>query len=123
MIKPLPLLAFVSLFAVAACAVQPGPPPVQFSRAPQCFHANEVFGYTSAPDGTVQLETAQGPFAIRLAPNCPDYSWMMQIGLRPVDDMWLCEGHPQQIVTAYESPFSRCRITSIESLADRARAV
>jgi hypothetical protein len=122
MFKPVQLLACVSLFAMTACAAEPGVMPSQISRAPQCFHANEVFGYAAEPDGSVQLQTAQGPFQIRLGPNCPDFSWMMQIGVRPVDDSWLCEGHPQQIITAYQSQFSRCRITDIESLAGRAVA-
>jgi hypothetical protein len=37
-----------------------------------------------------------------------------------VDSSWLCEGQPQQIVAAYQSQFSRCRITDIESLERRA---
>ena len=123
MFKPVSLLACLSLVGVAACAAQPAPAPAQFSRAPQCFHANEVFGYTSAPDGSVQLQTAQGPFQIRLGPDCPDFSWMMEIGIRPVDDSWLCEGDPQQIITAYQTPLARCQITDIESLARRAMAV
>ena len=122
MFKPVSLLACLSLVGVAACAVQPAAAPVQFARAPQCFHANEVFGYTSAPDGSVQLQTAQGPFQIRLGPDCPDFSWMMEIGIRPVDDSWLCEGDPQQIITAYQTPLARCQITDIESLARRAMA-
>jgi hypothetical protein len=117
MIKPIPLLACASIVTIPACAVQPGAPPAYFSHAPQCFRANEVFGYTSAPDGSVQLQTAQGPFEIRLDRSCPDFSWVMQVGIRPADSPWLCEGEPQQIITAYESQFSRCQITDIESLA------
>jgi hypothetical protein len=120
MIKPVKLLACASLLAVAGCAAQPTGFPAQAARAPQCFHANEVFSYSAGPDGLVQLQTAQGPFEIRLGRSCPDFSWMMQIGIRPVDDSWLCEGHPQQITTAYESMFSRCPITEIVSLARRA---
>jgi hypothetical protein len=123
MIKPLQLLACASFCAVTACAVEPAAAPTQLARAPQCFHANEVFGYAPQPDGSVQLQTAQGPFQIRLAPNCPDFSWVMQIGVRPGDDSWLCEGDPQQIITAYQSQFSRCEITEIESLAGRPVAV
>jgi hypothetical protein len=117
MIKPVTLLAYASLAAVTACAAQPSGPYAQAARAPQCFHANEVFGYTSGPDRSVQLQTGQGPFQITLGPSCPDFSWMMQIGVRPVDDSWLCEGRPQQIITAYDSQFSRCAITHIVSLA------
>jgi hypothetical protein len=40
-----------------------------------------------------------------------------------VDDSWLCEGDPQQIITAYQTPLARCQITDIESLARRAMAV
>jgi hypothetical protein len=122
MMKSVPALATISLIMTSACSFQPAAVPSQFARAPQCFHANEVLGYTAGPDGSVQLQTAQGPFQIRLGPNCPDFSWMMQIGVRPVDDSWLCEGHSQQIITAYQSQFSRCRITDIESLAQRAIA-
>ena len=49
--------------------------------------------------------------------SCPNFSWMMQIGLRPVEDSWLCAGRPDNIITAYETQFSQCAIREIEPLS------
>lgn len=113
-----PLLACAGALTVGACAMPPGAPAPQFAQSsgPQCFRANEVFGYTQGPDGVVDVQTANGPFQLRLGAGCPDFSWIMQIGVRPVESSWLCEGHPDELITAFQTPFSRCAISDIQPL-------
>jgi hypothetical protein len=118
MIKPAPFIVCVGAFAAGACAVPPGTPVPQFAQSsgPQCFRANEVYGYTRGPDGFVDVQTASGPFRMHLGPGCPDFSWIMQIGVRPVESSWLCEGKSDELITAFQTPFSRCSISEIQAL-------
>jgi hypothetical protein len=118
MFKPVHLLACATSFALTACAMPPGSPFPQLTQSsgPQCFRANQVYGYTPEPNGDVEVRTAQGPFRIQLGPGCPDFSWIMQIGVRPAGDSWLCEGRPDQLITAFETPYSRCWIRGIQAL-------
>ena len=119
-----PLLACAAIFAAAGCAGPPGGPAPQFaqSRGPQCFRVNEVYGYSPGPDGFVDLQTAQGPFRVRLGPGCPDFSWLMQIGLRPMESSWLCERKWDVLITGDPIPANTCVISHIQSLAPGALA-
>jgi hypothetical protein len=122
--KPIRSIACAGALGIAGCAAPPGAwaphyAPLRYSamRGPQCFRANEVFGYTPQPDGFVIVHTAEGPFRMRLGPGCPDFSWIMQIGVRPMESSWLCEGHADELITAFETPSSRCAISDIQALA------
>lgn len=118
MIKPVPMLACAAVFAITACAAPPpGPVPEFAMNGRQCFRANQVYGFTPGPNGYVDLATGQGPFRVHLGPGCPDFSWIMQVGVRPVESSWLCEGKPDQLITAFDTPFSRCSISEIQALA------
>ena len=119
-----PVLACVAIFAAASCAGQPGAPAPQFaqSRGAECFRVNEVYGYSPGPDGLVDLQTAQGPFRVRLGPGCPDFSWFMQIGLRPMESSWLCERKWDVLITGSPVPGTACVISHIQSLAPGALA-
>ena len=119
-----PVLACVAIFAAASCAGPPGAPAPQFaqSRGPECFRVNEVYGYSPGPDGLVDLQTAQGPFRVRLGPGCPDFSWFMQIGLRPMESSWLCERKWDVLITGSPVPGNACVISHIQSLAPGALA-
>jgi hypothetical protein len=114
-----PLLLAVSIAALAGCAAPPSAPGTELaqSRAPQCFRVNEVYGYTQADDGYVQLQTASGPFRMHLDPGCPDFSWIMQIGIRPMDSSWLCEGAADELITPNPFTNNRCFIGEIQSMA------
>jgi hypothetical protein len=119
MFKPLQLLACATIFGITSgCAAPSGAPLPQFaqSHGPQCFRANQVYGYTPAANGDVDLATAQGPFRVHLGSDCPDFSWIMQIGVRPVESSWLCEGKADELITAFQTQFSRCAISGIQAL-------
>jgi hypothetical protein len=121
MIKLVSLLASVTFLGMTACAGPPAPPFPQFaqSQPPGCFRVNEVYAWSPGPDGLVQLQTMQGPFQIRLGPNCPDFSWIMQIGIRPMESSWLCEGHSDALITAtpVSGPLADCSVGDIRRLA------
>jgi hypothetical protein len=112
------LFALTALLGISGCSAPQGPPLPQFAQSvgPACFRANEVYGYTQGSDGYVDLQTASGPFRAKLGPACPNFSWMMQIGVRPVESSWLCAGKPDQLITAFDTPFSRCSISEIRPL-------
>lgn len=123
MIKPVPLFACLSFVAITACAAPVSAPTPQFaaqSRAPQCFRVNEVYAYSPGPEGMVQLQTAQGPFQMRLGRGCPDFSWIMQIGIRPMEASWLCEGHDDVLITGDPVPRNACTVSEVQSLAPAA---
>lgn len=122
MIKPLPLLAGLSFVAITACAGPATTPATDFaqSRAPQCFRVNEVYAYSPGPDGMVQLQTAQGPFQMRLGRGCPDFSLIMQIGIRPMEASWLCEGRDDVLITGDPIPRNDCTVSEVQSLAPAA---
>jgi hypothetical protein len=116
--RALSVLASGCALVATGCAVAPGAPPPYYAQSsgPACFRADQVYAYQQGPDGFVDLQTAQGPFRMRMAPNCPNFSWIMQIGVRPVSDSWICAGRPDQIITAFQTPFSRCGVSQIEPL-------
>jgi len=116
--KPARLLLFASLTMVAACAAPPPPGSSQLAElgGRQCFRADQVLSYTAGEGGIVDLQTAQGPFEVRMGPGCPDFSWIMQIGVRPAYSNWMCEGRGDQIITAYQTQFSRCWVGDIRAL-------
>jgi hypothetical protein len=118
------LLACAAIFAAAGCAGPPGAPASQFaqSRGPECFRVNEVYGYSSGPDGLVDLQTAQGPFRVKLGPGCPDFSFFMEIGLRPMESSWLCERKWDMLITGDPIATNTCTISHIQSLASGALA-
>lgn len=117
MTKSLVMAGCAAALALGSCAAPAGPPAYfAQSSGPACFRADQVYAFTRGPDRYVDLQTAQGPFRARLGPNCPDFSWMMEIGVRPVDSSWLCAGKPDQLITAYQTQFSRCSISEIRPL-------
>jgi hypothetical protein len=118
------LLACAAIFAAAGCAGPPDAPASQFaqSRGPECFRVNEVYGYSSGPDGLVDLQTAQGPFRVKLGPGCPDFSFFMEIGLRPMESSWLCERKWDMLITGDPIATNTCTISHIQSLASGALA-
>jgi hypothetical protein len=118
MTKPARLLALASFTLIPACAAPPPGPFAQFAdaRGRQCFRANEVLGYSHGPDSVVDVQTAQGPFRLRLTPGCPDFSVIMQIGVRPMDSSWLCEGKDDVLITPNATGNTRCPVSDIRML-------
>jgi hypothetical protein len=125
MIKLISLLAPLSMIALGACAAPEAAPYAQYaqSRAPQCFRVNEVYSFSEAGDGAVNLQTAQGPFRMQLGPGCPDFSWFMEIGIRPMESSWLCEGKSDVLITGSPIPGNACAVGSIERLEPGALAL
>jgi hypothetical protein len=119
MMKPVQMLLCAGVGVLAGCAAPPSAPgssEVAQSRGPQCFRVNEVYSYTQGADGFVQLQTASGPFQMHLDPGCPDMSWIMQIGIRPMDSSWLCEGKADELITPNPYANNRCFIGQIQPL-------
>jgi hypothetical protein len=124
MIRRSPLLGSLTMVALAGCAVPQGTPDPRYaqSRAPECFRVNEVFSYTDAGDGAVDLKTAQGPFRMQLGPGCPDFSFIMEIGIRPMESSWLCQGRSDVLITGDPIPQNSCEVRAIERLEPGAYA-
>jgi hypothetical protein len=118
MMKPSSLLLSISIVGLAGCAGAPTAPGTEMaqSRGPQCFRVNEVYSYTQAADGFVDLQTTSGPFRMHLDPGCPDFSWIMEIGIRPMDSSWLCERKADELITPNPYTNNRCFIGGIERL-------
>ena len=117
MFKPVRLLVFVSFAAVGASA---SPPTGSFVRlhlasGPQCFRASGVSEYRAGSAGVVQVR-AEGNrwFEFRLSAGCPNFNWLMKIGIRPRESSWLCEGQSDELV-ADESE-GRCFISDVREL-------
>ena len=121
MFKPVHLLVFASFTAVGASASPPAGGSVRLASAsgPQCFRASDVSEYRPGPAGIVQVR-AEGNrwFEFRLSAGCPNFSWLMKIGIRPRESSWLCEGKSDELV-ADESD-GRCIISDIRELAPAA---
>jgi hypothetical protein len=118
MTKPARLLALASFTLIAACAAPRPGPFAQFAdaRGRQCFRAGDVSSFSRAEDGFVDIQTAEGPFRLRLTPGCPDFSLIMQIGVRPMDSSWLCEGKDEVLITPNATGNTRCPISDIRAL-------
>lgn len=118
MFKPLHLLVFVSFAAVGAAASPPTDSSVRLHLAsgPHCFRASEVSEYRAGSAGVVQVR-AEGNrwFEFRLSAGCPNFSWLMKIGIRPKESSWLCEGKPDELVG--DESEGRCLISDIRELA------
>ena len=121
MFKPVHLLVFVSFTAVGASASPPASSLVRLHLAsgPRCFRASDVSEYRAGSAGLVQVR-AEGNrwFEFRLSAGCPNFSWLMKIGIRPRESSWLCEGKSDELV-ADESE-GRCFISDIRELAPAA---
>lgn len=125
MIKPMQFLACATLATISGCAAPPGGyyPELAQSRGPACFRVNEVHGFTQGPNGIVDLQTAQGPFRMRLSRGCPDFSYIMQIGIRPRESSWLCEGKFDELITGSPVPGNVCTVSEIQSLRGQRAAL
>jgi hypothetical protein len=118
MTRSVRLLAFASFTILGTCVLPSAGPLSQFAdaRGRQCFRANEVYGYSRAEDGFVDVRTGQGPFRLRLNPGCPDFSVIMQIGVRPMDSSWLCEGKDEVLIAPNRTGNNRCPISDISAV-------
>jgi hypothetical protein len=80
-----------------------------------------VSEYRAGSAGVVQVR-ADGNrwFEFRLSAGCPNFSWLMQIGIRPRESSWLCEGKADELVADVSE--GRCFISDIRELASGAPA-
>ena len=118
MIKPAHFLALASFTALAASAVlPPSMSPAVAQSGPQCFRANELYGYSPGPGGFVNIRTSGNRwFQIHLTGDCPNFSWIMQIGIRPMESSWLCRGRSQELITPYPGGLARCYVSGIQPM-------
>ena len=119
MFKPAALLAFIGIASLGACAPPPGE-SAQFavSSGRQCFRANELYGYSHEADGMVRIRTSGDRwFEMRLNRGCPDFSWIAQIGIRPVESQWLCEGRSDELIAPSPAGLDRCYVSDIRRVA------
>jgi hypothetical protein len=118
MIKPAHFLALASFTALAASAVlPPSMSPAVAQSGPQCFRANELYGYSPGPGGFVNIRTSGNRwFQMRLTGGCPDFGWIMQIGIRPMESSWLCEGHAQELIAPHPGGLDRCYVSEIRPI-------
>ena len=118
MFKPTHFLVLASFTAVAASAVlPPSLSPAAAQSGPQCFRANELYGYSPGADGTVNIRTSGNRwFQMRLTGGCPDFGWIMQIGIRPMESSWLCEGHAQELIAPHPGGLDRCYVSEIRPI-------
>jgi hypothetical protein len=120
MFKPVQSLVLVSFAAVAASAAPPATSWTQFVRAsgPQCFRASGVSRFVPGPPGFVIVRTEGSRwFQMRLSPGCPDFRLIMQIGVRPNDSDWLCEGKADELGGLPPDTNGRCFVSDIRELA------
>jgi hypothetical protein len=125
MTKSARLIAFASIILATACAAPPPGPFSQFAdaRGRQCFRVNQVYDYSQGPDSFVNVQTVQGPFRMRVRGiGCPDFSWIMQIGIRPMDSSWLCEGKNDSLIAPNPAGNARCLVSDIQFLTPGALA-
>jgi hypothetical protein len=54
---------------------------------------------------------------MHLGPGCPDFSWFMQTGVRPMQSSWLCERKSDVLITGTGVPGNACVVSQIQSLA------
>jgi hypothetical protein len=121
MIRPAHLLALASFMAVATSAVPPSSAPAFAQSGPQCFRANELYGYKAGAGGIVNIQsTGHRWFQVRLSRGCPDFGWISQIGIRPMDSSWLCEGQAQELIAPNPAGLDRCYVSDIRSMASEA---
>lgn len=113
MVKPVPLLAF-SVAAVAASAIAPVGKPLLLASGGQCFRASDVSDFRPGVTGVVQVRTEGNRwFELHLSPGCPDIRLLKEIGLRPRESSWLCEGQGDELVADTEN---RCFVSDIREL-------
>ena len=118
MIKPIGLLVFAS-FAAAAGAYEslPVAAGARFASGPQCFRANDVSNYTAAAARTINVRVGGDRwFQMRLSGDCPGFGEMLQVGLRPMDSSWLCEGKSDELIVGSHDGTQRCFVSDIRRL-------
>jgi hypothetical protein len=119
MSKPLPFLAFVAFGMLSACAGHGPDAGTQFamSSGPQCFRVNEFRGFRTGPDGLVSIQTSGSRwFQMRLHRGCPDIGWIAQIGLRPRDSLWLCEGDADELIAPFPGATENCYVSDVRRI-------
>lgn len=114
MFKPVPLLVFVSFAAMAASPTAPVRKPVLLASGGQCFRASDVSDYRPGAAGVVQVRTEGNRwFELHVSPGCPDIRLLKEIGLRPRESSWLCQGQDDELITDTEN---RCFVSDIREL-------
>jgi|SRR5579884_858921 len=119
MFKPVQLLVFVSFTAVAASSAAPASTRADFIRAsgPQCFRASEISRFVPGAPGFVMVRTEGNRwFEMHLSPGCPDFRLIMQIGVRPNDSNWLCEGKRDELGGLPQSDSGQCIVSDIREV-------
>lgn len=119
MFKPVHLLVFASFAAVAASAATLASTRVDYVRAsgPQCFRASGVSRFLPGPPGFVIVRTEGNRwFQMHLSPGCPDFRLIMQIGVRPNDSEWLCEGKGDELGGLPPDSSGQCFVSDIREL-------
>lgn len=118
--KPVRFLTFASFAVLTACAA-PGPdnaPPLAMSTGPQCFRVNELRAFRTAPDGSVAIRTSGNRwFELRLTGICPTFAWVAEIGIRPRNTLWLCEGSSEKLIAPFPAGGDNCYIEDVRRIA------
>lgn len=119
MFKPAHLLVLVTFASIGASAAAPTYTDAQFIRTsgPQCFRASSVSRFAPGPMGYVMVR-ADGNrwFQMHLSPGCPDFRLIMEIGIRPNDSSWLCEGKGDELGGLPPDRAGRCFVNEIRQL-------
>jgi len=116
MIRAMHGLALATTAVTAACGLpQPdGRAQIALATGPQCFRANQLYAYRTGPDGLVSIRTVNDRwFSMRLSGGCPDFAWIMKIGIRPMESSWLCEGMADELIAPHPGQENRCYVSDI----------
>ena len=114
MLRPVYSLVFISFAALATSAALKGQSPnLVLASGPRCFRASDASDYRPGAPGLVQVRAGRNQFEFRLSAGCPDIRSLKEIGLRPRDSSWLCEGKTDELMADGDN---RCFISDIREL-------
>lgn len=118
----------VAAIAITSCAAaalfgcaQRGPAPMSAaSEGRDCFHANNVSGFTARSDETVDLQVgANRHYRLQLAGVCPNVNWTTGVAIVSRGSPWICQGLDAELIVPNPGlgP-QRCLVSSVRRLSD-----
>lgn len=114
-------LTAAALLAAPAVAQTPEPTPPAAETGRQCFWSNQVNGFATIDDRSVNLRVGvREVYHLEFAGPCPDIDWSNQIGVSSSGGGQICSGLDAVIVTdgGSGSRPGRCMVRSVRKLTD-----
>lgn len=109
-------LLIASSLALGACAPAP---PAQTASERQCFHVDQVTGFSPAGGDQVYIHAGPGDTWLFETVACPDLDFSLRLGLDTQGaSRWICRGLDVDLIAPSPVGPRRCPVRMIRKLSE-----